>query len=214
MRIPAPVVGQHIDLISRAAGGSAIEHSIEDGIDHLTIATSDRPGILSQLAGALAARGVNILGGSAFTRDDGMAIDVLRVESLARMEEDWWDGVCGDVALALDDQFPIEEQLAARQSAPAASAVSVPTTVYVDNDPSSEFTKVEVNSVDRVGLLYALTRAIASCGIDIHLASVDTAGPLAVDTFYVRRPDGGRIEDTAVIEQLKDTVISAVAKLA
>ena len=68
-------IGMHIALIEQAAGGTALAHDRAGDVDRLTIVTRDRPGILSLVAGTLAVHNVTVLGGTAFTRDDGVAID-------------------------------------------------------------------------------------------------------------------------------------------
>jgi [protein-PII] uridylyltransferase len=210
LRTPPAVIAEHIALIDRAHGGTAIEHTVIEGVDHLTVATSDRPGILALLAGTLAARGVNILSGNAHTRDDGAAIDVLRVQGPRSADAAWWDGVCEMVSRALDGSLaPVPP---ATTSA-ARPAPAVPTTVYIDDDRASEFTKIEVNAVDRVGLLYVLSETLHAAGLDIHFATVDTAGPLATDTFYVRKADGTALGDASAVDALRSVIVAAVDAL-
>lgn len=215
MRTPAAVIGDHIALIGRAGGGTAVEHSNRGGVDCLTVATSDRPGILAVLAGVLAAHGVNITGATADTKSGGTAIDVLFVEFAgAAKSEGSWSQLCANVAKALSGEFDVDAAvMAARAKFDHSAGVHMPTTVYVDNETSSRFTRVEVNAADRVGLLYAISRAMAGVGLDIHLAQVETVGTAAVDTFYVRHEDASRIESPTEIERLKGAVISAVDAL-
>jgi len=218
MRTPAAVIGDHIALIERAGGGTAVEHSARGGVDRLTVATSDRPGILSVLAGALAAHGVNITGAAAHTKSSGTAIDVLFVQFVAAAKsEGSWSELCLDVTRALSGEFDVNAAVAAAMSrfdrAPSPADVRMPTTVYVDNEASGRFTRVEVNAADRVGLLYAISRTMAGAGLDIHLAQVETVGTAAVDTFYVRHEDASRIEDPGEIEELKLHVTSAIDAL-
>jgi [protein-PII] uridylyltransferase len=211
-RTPASVIGDHIALIADAAGGTAITHSGDAQNDALTIATSDRPGILATVAGVLAFRRVNILGGTAYTRDDGIAIDVIRVAGPAERAQDkpWWDEVCGDVGSALAGELEVSA-LAPTIETARTRGITIPTSVYVDLD-SGNYTKVEVNAADRVGLLYAITRALHSVGVDIHLADVETSGLMGVDTFYVRRADGEAI-DREFADALQARVSEAIAAL-
>ena len=52
---------------------------------------------------------------------------------------------------------------------------------------------VEVESTDRVGLLYDITRVLFEAGLSISSAIVATYGELAVDVFYVRDGFGHKI---------------------
>ena len=70
-----------------------------------------------------------------------------------------------------------------------------------------------MHTADRVGLLYAVTRALHDLSLDIHLAKVDTVGAEVVDAFYVLRQSGRRIKDEDEIERLVRRVQVAVAAL-
>jgi [protein-PII] uridylyltransferase len=74
-------------------------------------------------------------------------------------------------------------------------------------DDSAQATIVEVATRDRVGVLYAITHAIAELGLDISLAKVATEGEKVADVFYVTR-NGARIIDAAerarIVERLAD----------
>jgi len=65
--------------------------------------------------------------------------------------------------------------------------------VNFDNEASRVSTVVEVESLDRVGLLYEITRGLFETGMSISSAIVATYGELAVDTFYVRDVFGHKI---------------------
>ncbi len=212
-RTPAHVIGDHILLVERAGGHTAVEHAHRGATDEITIVASDRPGILSSLAGMLATHQVSILGGAIHTKASGYAIDVL---SVSRTEGALapWDAVCGDIAKALDGELTIDEQVIfGRGRGGTAVATRMPTIVYVDNRSSSDFTKVEVNAADRVGLLYVIARTMAYLELDIHLAQVETLGTTTVDTFFLRRADGSRLEAVDDIQALRTAITSAIAAL-
>lgn len=209
-------VGAHLELIERAAGGTALEHDRLGDVERLTIVTRDRPGILSLVAGTLAVHNVNVLGGSAYTRDDGVAIEVMYVsDGLGHdIDERRWARVCDDVPLALAGQFPLDARLAETRAAyPREDRVPIETTVHVDNSGSDRYTIVEVNAADSLGLLYAITHALHSLSLDIHLAKVDTIGHEVVDAFYVLRENGRRVEAPDEVARLRRRVIDAVAAL-
>jgi [protein-PII] uridylyltransferase len=58
------------------------------------------------------------------------------------------------------------------------------------HDDSTQATIVEIATRDRVGVLYAITQALAELGLDISLAKISTEGEKVADVFYVTR--GGR----------------------
>ena len=219
-------IGRHIELIDsgvtlRQAGAGGpiapvLHHDQLGSLDRLTIVTGDRPGILQAVAGSLAVHNVNVLGGTAYTRGDGVAIDVMHVgDARGRaIDEQRWERIFESMSSALVGEFPIEARLAAaRASYGAEPAAPLPTTVDVDNASSDEYSIVEVHAADRLGLLYTITTALRDMSLDIHMAKVNTFGNEIVDAFYVRRQNGRRIEAGDEIERLVARVTAAVAAL-
>ena len=67
------------------------------------------------------------------------------------------------------------------------------TQVDFDNETSEARTVIDLETEDRVGLLYAVSRALAEMGIDISLAKIATEKGGATDSFYVTELDGSKI---------------------
>ena len=65
-------------------------------------------------------------------------------------------------------------------------AFRVPTSINFDNEGSEIYTIIEVDTRDRLGLLYDLTRTLASANVNIFSAVIATYGEQVVDTFYVK----------------------------
>ena len=65
-------------------------------------------------------------------------------------------------------------------------AFKVPTTITFDNDGSELYTIIEVDTRDRPGLLFDLTRTLANSNIYIASAVIATYGEQVVDAFYVK----------------------------
>jgi len=218
-------IGQHLALIRQAASGparTALHRDVTGGVERLTVVTPDRPGILAAVAGALAVHNVSVLGGVAYTRDDGIAIQVFFVgDALGHgLDDRRWERVLAAVPEALAGHFPLDERLAETRRAygvqPADGSAARPAaapTVSVDNLSSRQYSIVEVSTADRIGLLYAITSALHELALDIHVAKVDTIGREVVDAFYVRRENGRRIEEPDEIERVQRRISEAVAAL-
>ncbi|MEJ1991789.1 MAG: [protein-PII] uridylyltransferase, partial [Maritimibacter sp.] len=65
-------------------------------------------------------------------------------------------------------------------------AFRVPTNITFDNEGSEIYTIIEVDTRDRPGLLYDLTRTLASSNVYIASAVIATYGEQVVDSFYVK----------------------------
>ena len=209
-------IGQHLALIRQAAGGTAVGHEALGGTDRITVVTPDRPGILSLVAGTLAVHNVNVLGGTAFTRADGVAIEVMHGnDALGHgIDERRWARIAEAVPQALAGEFAVEERLReTRATYHAVPRVRMETAVSVDNSGSDRFSIIEVNTADRLGLLFAITKALHGLSLDIHLAKVDTIGAEVVDAFYVLRENGRRVEDADEIERIRRRVRESIEAL-
>ena len=218
-------IGHHLQLVREAHAsplGSAARRDPLGAIDRLTIVTRDRPGILQAVAGALASHNASVLGGVAYTRDDGVAIQVWHVRDALEhgIDERRWARILDALPRALAGDFPIDERLAEVRATYGAASPRHPapgraiaTSVHVDNSASDRYSVLEVSTADRLGLLYAITRALHALAVDIHLAKVDTIGPEVVDAFYVRRENGRRIDSPDEIERVEQRVREAIAAL-
>ena len=65
--------------------------------------------------------------------------------------------------------------------------------VIIDNESSNRLTVIEVNGLDRIGLLYDLTDALWRLNLNIGSAHIATFGERAVDVFYVTDLTGAKI---------------------
>ncbi|MFP5255537.1 MAG: [protein-PII] uridylyltransferase [Acidimicrobiia bacterium] len=187
---------------------------IDGAGDVLTVVTADRPGLLSRVTGVLALHGLGVLD-AAVTSLDGMALEVLRVESSFGPTISW-DRVEADLAKVLDGRLALEARLAERARAyggrPAKALMQAPPRIHVDNDASHVATVIEVHAPDSMGVLYRITRALADLQLDIVSAKVQTLGDRVVDAFYVRGASGGKLEDPAVIVEVERALLHELAR--
>jgi [protein-PII] uridylyltransferase len=71
---------------------------------------------------------------------------------------------------------------------------------------------VEVQTPDRLGLLYDLLRALGKLGIHIVLSRVATEMGAAIDSFYVTNQAGDRVTDTALMQKIQAAMQQAAVK--
>ncbi len=220
-------IGRHIELIAGGVLDSSrsgtrgpltpmLHHDRIGSIDRLTIVTADQPGILQAVSGTLTVHNVNVLGGTAFTRNDGVAVDVMHLADARgrEIDERRWQRIIEAVPSALAGEFPIEQRLAeTRDAYRGEPPAPIPTSVTVDNTGSADYSILEIRAADRLGLLYAITSVLHEVGLDIHMAKVNTLGHEIVDAFYVRRANGRRIEDDDEIGRLAAHITDAVHAL-
>jgi [protein-PII] uridylyltransferase len=87
-----------------------------------------------------------------------------------------------------------------------------PTHITFDNEGSDLYTIIEVDTRDRPGLLYDLTRALASNHIYIASAVIATYGAQVVDSFYVKDMFGLKLHSKPKREQLEKRLREAITR--
>src|SRR6185295_12392889 len=216
----------HERLMARAkAEGAAVATSFSTddfaAITELTVYAPDHPRLLALITGACAAASANIAGAQIFTTSDGMAIDTILIQREFSDEADEQrraERVATLIRQALTGEVRIDD-LVARAHRPHGriKAFTVVPRVIIDNDSSNRHTVIEVNGLDRIGLLYELTQALYRLNLNIASAHIATFGERAIDVFYVTDLTGAKITtDTrhAQIERQLSAVLAPPSRTA
>ena len=164
-----------------------------EAYDELDVVTLDTPGLFAKVAGVLALNGGSIVGASAFTRDDGAAVDTFTVVRPAGAPASWWARVEGDLVDAVAGRLALRARVARRARQEERRIQKLPdvdTTVHLASDESGSASILEVHTQDRVGVLFAITEALAELELDIVVARIQTLGHEVVDVFTVRDATG------------------------
>ena len=155
----------------------------------LLVHTHDQPGLMARISGALAMRGVNILSADVTTTTDGMALDVFVVQgTMGKAIEDasQLNQLEHSLRQVLTERFfPQPVWVDDNAEGRRRQTFDIPVTIETD-DTLDAFTILEITSLDRMGLLFAITREIERHAIQIRMAKITTYGERAVDVFYVR----------------------------
>jgi [protein-PII] uridylyltransferase len=202
---PAPVTDAERALVAAVVGDGRprVAVSALDELHAVTVVAADRPGLLADIAGTLAAHRLNVT--SALVRTvpagpDGQQVAV----------DTWWvDAGSADVPPSAtletalrrlaDGDRGVLDKLARRDAGyrPPAGAPSRPRVVLVPG-ASADATVLEVRAADRPGLLHAVGAALAGLGVDLRSAHVATHAGQAVDVLYVAEPGGGLLAPARV----------------
>ena len=82
--------------------------------------------------------------------------------------------------------------------------------VTVTNELSDRFTVIEVECLDRHGLLYDMTHGISELNLDIASAHIATFGERVVDTFYVTDLVGHKVTAKARQARIRRSLLAAI----
>ena len=204
---------RHAELIAGAAPKSVVTSFETDAftaITELTIYTPDHPRLLALITGACAAAGANIAGAQIFTTTDGMALDTILIQREFTEEEDERrraERIAELVRKALRGELWLREAVArAYKPQQRIKAFTVEPRVIIDNQSSNRFTVIEINGLDRIGLLYDLTEALYKLNLNIASAHVTTFGEKAIDVFYVTDLTGAKIENATRHKQIENAL--------
>ena len=179
----------------------------------ICFAIADHPGIFSRLAGALALVGANVVDARSYTSSDGYATAVFWVQDgeghpydasrLPRLKNMIERTLHGEVVPR--KSFVDKDKLKKREK-----AFNVPTSITFDNEGSDIYTIIEVDTRDRPGLLYDLTRTMSESNVYIASAVIATYGEQVVDVFYVKDMFGlkfhGPSKQRSLSRKLRDAI--------
>ncbi|WP_038064850.1 [protein-PII] uridylyltransferase [Thioclava dalianensis] len=202
----------------RGLGDDEIRIDLHPDDDHdatrASFALADHPGIFSRLAGALALVGANVVDARTYTSKDGYATAVFWIQDaeghpyeaskLSRLRGMIEKTLKGEVVArdALKDRDKIKKR---------EREFKFPTHIIFDNDGSDIYTIIEVDTRDRPGLLYDLTRALTANSISISSAVIATYGAQVVDSFYVKDMFGLKLHSESRQKALEKRLREAIA---
>ncbi len=195
-----------------------IDHT-EMGYTEMVLATRDRPLLLEKVCCALASGQINILSADLFTRRDGIVVNIFRVcttnfETVSEADiRKRFLTTFGDVLSTAD--YEPEKYLKRRVNflKPRTDhGIPVPVRACVSNEEHPSCTTVEIQALDRIGLLHDLFHTINLHHLNTAHARICTEKGVAMDTLYITTTDGGKVEDPDLLQRLEGEFSTLIAR--
>ena len=198
------------------------QNEADRGYTRVKISTWDRPGLFWRLAGCFAAAGLNILGAQVFSRTDGIALDTFFVVDGAagtfvkREGREEFEQLLPSVLVQQPVDLPalITRKKPAQPRYQSFEGERLPTRIEFDNRTSAHRTVIEIETEDRLGLLYVIAQVFAEMKLDISVAKIVTEKGAAIDSFYVREPDGQKVLEAPRQRLITERLRAAIEALA
>ncbi len=188
----------------------------EQGHSVLSLCTWERQHLLETIAGTLAVASIHILSADIFIRGDHLVLGVLRVRdrklrpvtdprALALVEST----LRAQLASVVCDFAPLLAGVG-RKSTKGPTEIDFPTRITIENKSHPTSTLIEVETPDRLGLLYDLVACLGRQNVYITLSRINTDKGAAIDTFYVTdATTREKITETKRIAQLQEQLQAA-----
>jgi [protein-PII] uridylyltransferase len=213
-----PQIARHIEAAVQSKRDGLVVDAVHDpatGTTELIVCTRDRTGVFNAIAGALSSQLINVIGAAAFTAPDGVVVDSFTVSDARNgtpLTQAQIERIEQTLHAVLVDGDRIGDYMErARKKIFSLLQPKVPTRtrVHFDNDSSRTHTVIDIETGDRTGLLYDLSKMMSSADLDIASSRIVTDARRARDSFYVTR-DGRKLTEAGEQRELESAILTAI----
>jgi len=184
--------------------------SVLAGGSQIFIYTPDTRNLFSATVNALDTLGLTIMDARIITSADGFSLDTYIVldEHGTPIGEDW--PRIEQIRKTLTETLKHPERFSStvsRRMPRRHKHFDVPTQVVISNDIVNDRTAVDIQTLDRPGLLAHIGRIFMRFELLVQNARIATLGERAEDVFFITDLDGEPVSDPALCQQLQETLI-------
>lgn len=185
-----------------------------EAVTEITVLSPDHPRLLSIIAGACAAAGANIVDAQIFTTSDGRALDTILITREFERDEDERRRAMR-VGRLIEDVLSGKSwlpEMIEKRSKPkrGAKIFRIEPRAEIRNALSNRFSVVEIEGLDRPGLLSEITGALSDLSLDIISAHITTYGEKVIDTFYVTDLTGQKVDNPTRQEAIRARLLATL----
>jgi len=171
---------------------------------------------MAKIAGSFATASINILSADAYTRADNLMLGIFRVcDTSFRPVSDERDleqveSVLQASLEKIDFDFaPLLEKARKRTAFHLPIGLDLPTKLVISNEVHSSYTVIDLQTADRLGLLYDVLICLSRARVNIASSRIATEKGAAFDSFYVTDPEARKITDPEALRNLQTSLLAA-----
>jgi [protein-PII] uridylyltransferase len=228
--VTVPQIISHLKLFRNFLGNVSVdaeqplvpavswEPFADQGHTIASFCTWDREQLLAKIAGSFSVVPINILSVDIFPRGDNAVLDIFHVcDTKGRAITDQRDFTMVEKTLrrALENERfdfgPLLEKVRRESRHRPAQEIEFPTHIAIDNKAHPGYTLIQIQTPDRLGLLYDLLTCLGQEGVAITFSRISTQNGAAIDTFYVTdSTTRGKISESQRIAALQRKLQNAL----
>lgn len=186
------------------------DERIYEGATQVFIYAPDRPNLFAVTAAVMNQLNLTIADAKVLTSNTEFSLDtyiVMEADGTDITEPERLTQIKSKLqeTLSTPEKYP---EVVHKRMPRALKHFDVPTNVVISNDIVQHKTVVEINALDRPGLLAEIGRIFMEMQVVLSSARVSTLGERVEDVFYIVDAEGQPIRDPVLCETLKQKLIT------
>jgi [protein-PII] uridylyltransferase len=201
-QIPGPLVAISETSFSAFEGGTQV-----------FVYTQDRANLFAALCAILGQLQLSIQDARIITTEDGYSMDTFIVLDANGTTINQTPALLAQLQLRLTQalQDPMDFGYLVEQRQPRTHKLfNQPSIVSLSNPPGRSWTRLELSSADRQGLLAEVGLVFMRLGISVQKAKIQSIGGRVEDVFFITLSNGERIVDQSLLQTLEDKICTAL----
>jgi [protein-PII] uridylyltransferase len=178
-----------------------------DAIEVL-IYVHDQKDLFARVCGYFDSRSLSILDAKIHTTRHGYALDSFLITDHGRSDyRQLLALIYKQLAVWIEAMTPLPPPVKGRLSRQSRHFPVTPNVTLAPNERGRQYL-LSITTTDRIGLLYAITRVLATHDINVHTAKINTLGERVEDVFLI---DGAMLEDERGQAQIERDLLEAIS---
>jgi len=177
----------------------AIRERLDSGGSEIFVFSKDKTDLFATITATIAQQGLNVQGATIYTDNQGNCYDsffTLNQDGSANISElektEIKNRILKNIS-AINHQPSTIQKRMPRQF----KHFDVNTEIVFSNDEFSDYTRLDLTTLDQPGLLASIAQAFKRCDLRLHDARITTLGEKVEDSFIISHRDNTAINDTS-----------------